>query len=113
MRTVIRFALLCGGLLLLLSALIVPTAETVPSAATVETAAAFDLMAMPPEQTADAGLHTAVKAKDSEPMQLFAPKAWEDGALPFPHRDANGRVLTHARYEKSVYQLFRMEVAAG
>ena len=28
-------------------------------------------------------------------------------------RDANGRILTAARYENSVYQVFRPEVAGG
>ena len=34
--------------------------------------------------------------------------------IPFSvSRDANGRILTSVRYENSVYQLFRAEVAGG
>lgn len=106
--------LMCAGLfLLLLSTLLVTPqdacAPCAPPAPPREYHAAF---APAPASAA----HTADAAQ--RPPQLRGVRQWAVCAaltavfVPAA-RDANGRVLTAARYENSVYQLFHPEVAGG
>ena len=113
MRKALYAVLLTGLFVLMLSALVVT-----PEAA--ETPAAVDLSAdfhaafrplvsaiLPDAADAPANRISASAALGMLPVFLLC--AAPLSAL----RDANGRVLSAVRYENSVYQLFRPEVAGG
>lgn len=112
MRKAVYALLLTGLFLLLLSALVVtpqPEAAPVPTPLAPMQAQAAVL----PQPAVD-----GCGAAQARPLDvraalvcLLAACAF---ALPRPtHRDSNGRVLCALRYENSVYQVFRPEVAGG
>ena len=116
MRKVLATALGTGLLLLLLSALVVampqdgvtpyrPEPPAAPPDAVLMAAAVPD-GAQPP-QTVGGGWCTRTGVRMDLPPQDIA-MGGPDG-----RRDANGRVLTAARYATSVYQVFRVEAAGG
>lgn len=107
------YAVLLGGLfLLMLSALVVtPQSGTEQAPAPMPPMRAQALML--PRLPADGCGAAQVRPPDLRVawIGLFAAFAL---ALPQPaHRDSNGRVLCAFRYENSVYQVFRPEVAGG
>lgn len=109
-RKAVYALLLTGLFLLLLSALVVtPQIEAAPAPlAPMQAQAAV----MPQPATDGCG---AVQARPLDVRAalvcLLAACAF---ALPrLAHRDSNGRVLCAHRYENSVYQVFRPEVAGG
>ena len=112
MRRAVYAAILTGLFLLLLSALVVsPETPAAPRALpeSEEHHAVFRplISAIVPEVSARAQEHPETRLiLCSIPLILcFMPLCVT--------RDANGRVLRAARYENSVYQLFRAEVAGG
>jgi hypothetical protein len=113
MRKALYAVLLTGLFVLMLSALVV-TPETAETPAAVDLSADFHAAFHPLVSVIlpDAAAVTATQNADSAifgalPVLLFC--AAPLSAL----RDANGRVLSAVRYENSVYQLFRPEVAGG
>lgn len=109
------WALLCTGIFLLLLSALVVTPET-PAAAVAAPAlpadfhAAFQPALLPP--AADAA--DAVLRQTETGVGMLCAFALAAIALPRPsHADANGRIITAVRYENSVYQVFRPEVAGG
>ncbi len=116
MRKALGVALGAGLLLLLLSALVVampqdgaaPRRPQPPSAPpdAVLTAAALPDGAQPP-QAVSGGWSARTGVRMDLPPQDIA-MGGPDG-----RRDANGRVITAARYAASVYQVFRAEAAGG
>lgn len=104
--------LLAGIFLLLLSALVVTPESSLPAAAELpaDVHAVFMPAALPAAADAAGQL---LRQPDWRVLLgvLFAPALL---LLPAPAtRDANGRIITAVRYENSVYQLFRPEVAGG
>ena len=109
------WAFLCTGIFLLMLSALVVTPET-PAAAGAVPVLPEDLHAVfrpavlpPPVDTADGGLRQAEIG-----MSLLC--AFLLAAVVLPRlcpTDANGRIITAVRYENSVYQLFRPEVAGG
>ena len=113
MRKALYAVLLTGLFVLMLSALVV-TPETAETPAAVDLTADFHAAFRPLVSAIlpDAAAAPANRMTDSAvfcvlPVLLFC--AAPLSAL----RDANGRVLSAVRYENSVYQLFRPEVAGG
>ena len=113
MRKALYAVLLTGLFVLMLSALVV-TPEAAETPAAVDLSADFHAVFRPLVSAIlpDAAAVTATQNADSAifgalPVLLFC--AAPLSAL----RDANGRVLSAVRYENSVYQLFRPEVAGG
>lgn len=116
MRRVLGTALCAGLFVLLLSALVVaapqegePPRRAEPPAMPVETAIAalVPVDARQAAQAAAGAQDTGAARPAALPAQAPLP-AGPDGG-----RDANGRVLTAARYAASVYQVFRAEAAGG
>ena len=113
MRRVLYAVLLTGLYCLLLSALVVTPENTQPQpdmAGSADFHAVFRplVSALVPDAAdvpANRSLHSPVYA--ALPVLLVC------AALLLRARDANGRVLSAVRYENSVYQLFRPEVAGG
>ena len=111
MRNVLFTLLFAGLFLLLLSALVVSAppdgAEPMPS---VPVNAAL----LPqPAQACEANGLSAMRPLLSHSLWLCAVLAVLCLPAASHNRDANGRVLTAVRYENSVYQVFRPEVAGG
>ena len=113
MRKTAMVILLGGLFLLMLSALVVTPEDAAPPAvpsAPGQYHAVFALPAQPPAPVS-AGL-TAHKAQTGlipSAAEAVVPEDWRSlGA-----RDSNGRVLRAARYENSVYEVFRPEIAGG
>ena len=112
MRKALYAVLLSALFLLLLSALVVPSeaAEPLPAGslpAHLHAAFCLPVPAVPPQgeqMPASGGLHL---------LPSMLPALFAGAILLFGVRDANGRVLSAVRYENSVYQLFRPEVAGG
>ena len=113
MRKALYAVLVTGLFVLMLSALVV-SPETAETPAAVDWSADFhavfrplvsailpDAAAVPSTQNADSAVLCM--------LPVFLLCAAPLSAL----RDANGRVLSAVRYENSVYQLFRPEVAGG
>ena len=111
MRKALMGVLLTGLFLLLLSALVVSPEETA------------EPMPLPPREYHAAFLPmTALNDAAAGQLQSPQPEAREAAAGVLLAAavcclccvcDSNGRVLTAARYENSVYQVFRPEVAGG
>lgn len=113
MRKALYAVLLTGLFVLMLSALVVtPETADVPAPAdlTADFRAVFRplVSAMVPD-TADVPSGRTDAAMAVCHLPVLTPCA----ALLSCARDANGRVLSAVRYENSVYQLFRPEVAGG
>lgn len=114
MRKVLLGLLLGGLFMLLLSALVVTPQQAVgtePPAEALPAQVQAVLMPAPvaPTNGADAA---PVRSQTARAFYLLALAAV--CLLPaFHSHDANGRVLTAKRYENSVYQVFRAEVAGG
>ena len=113
MRKAMGAVLLAGLFLLLLSALVVTPeapADSVPPALPENMHAVFAPALLPPvQQMAQAKLKTT---DEGEP--LLCALALAACALPCcAPADADGRIVTAVRYENSVYQVFRPEVAGG
>ena len=113
MRRVLLTLLLAGLFLLMLSALVV-TPETADAQPVMDTARDFHAIFQP---LISAILPGAADIPSSHPdLRLtlcLLPVLLLCAALLAGGHDANGHVLTAARYENSVYQLFRPEVAGG
>ena len=113
MRRALYTVLLAGLFLLMLSALVV-TPEAIPDPTPTRAPADFHAMFRPlvsailPEPAA-----APVSRADVRVMLTFLPVLTLCLAFFTGTRDANGRVLRDIRYENSVYQLFRPEVAGG
>ena len=113
MRRALYGILLAGLFLLMLSSLVVTpenAASELPSHMPADIHATFRplLSAMLPETTDAPVSRTAFR------LILSALPLLSLCAVPIAGvRDANGRVLCSLRYENSVYQLFRPEVAGG
>lgn len=113
MRTVIRFALISGLLLLILSTLVVSTDEEAVILEVPHTTG-LCVISMPPLVKAqDAQMQLPDRKGNCEQSLMVSVK--RDVIMPAAHayHDANGRILTAERYERSVYQLYHMETAAG
>ncbi len=111
MRKALYAVLVSGLFLLLLSALVVtPEAPEMPSEplpANLQAVFRPLVSAVLPEAA-------SVPAQPHVSVSLAALPVLMTGLLlPSGVRDANGRILTAIRYENSVYQLFRPEVAGG
>lgn len=113
MRRMVWAVLLSGLFLLMLSALVVTPDTAVP---TPQAPVAGDwqavfhplVSAILPDAAAEPRIAERTRMILS-PLPLF----WHFSAPPAAVSDANGRILTALRYENSVYQLFRPEVAGG
>jgi len=108
----VLFTLLFAGLfLLLLSALVVSVSpeglEPLPAAP------ANAVLVTQPVQAYEANGLSAMRPLSSYPLWLYAVLSVLCLPAVAHNRDANGRVLTAIRYENSVYQVFRPEVAGG
>jgi len=107
-------AILLGGLfLLMLSALVVTPEDAyapAPPPSPRQYHAVFALPAQPPAPVS-AGMtaHRAQPGLMPAASQTAAPADWHAQGT----RDSNGRVLSTARYENSVYEVFRAETAGG
>ena len=103
-------AMMC--LLLLLSALVVTpeTAETQPA---VDLAADFHAVFRPVVSAILPDAADAPTSQNSHSMIMRTLTVPLCTAMISCTRDANGRILRAVRYENSVYQLFRPEVAGG
>lgn len=113
MRTVIRFALISGLFLLILSTLVVSTDEAtvIPE---VPHKTEMCVISMPPLVKAqDAQLQLPDRKGNCEQSLMVSDK--RDVIVPAvrSYHDANGRIVTAGCYERSVYQLYRAETAAG
>lgn len=111
MRRAVWTVVFAGVFLLLLSTLVVtPEAAEPPDAPPIPTDLQFAPAALPPVQAAQEGLQRRADAGMAPPaVCALCARSLPRLAL----CDANGRVVTAARYEKCVYQLFRAEVAGG
>lgn len=113
MRKAMGAVLFAGLFLLLLSALVVTpeaSADSVPPAPPENMHAVFAPALLPVvQEMAQSRLKTA-----DESQPLLCALALAGCALPCcAPADANGRIVTAVRYENSVYQVFRPEVAGG
>lgn len=113
MRKALEAVLLAGLFLLLLSALVVTPETPAEAAAPVlpeQMHAVFAPAILPPvQETAQERLRAADVS-----MAVLCALALTACALPCrAPADANGRIVTASRYENSVYQVFRPEVAGG
>lgn len=113
MRKAFGVLLLGGLLLLLLSALVVTEADACLPEADVLPARTQPVLMMP--ASVAAAQQTDASVAPSTPVRALCLLALAGACcLPAFHaHDANGRVLTAGRYENSVYQVFRAEVAGG
>jgi len=113
MRRALYAVLLTSLFLLLMSALVV-TPETAQVQPAADLSADFHAVFRP---LVSAVLPDAADAPSSRASHSIAlctlPVLLLCTALVSCARDANGRVLSAVRYENSVYQLFRPEVAGG
>lgn len=113
MRRALYAVLLTGLFLLLLSALVV-TPDLPDAPASVRMPADFRAVFRP---VISAALPEAADALPARPdlrvILSVLPVLFMCAALFLGVRDANGHVLTAVRYENSVYQVFRPEVAGG
>lgn len=107
------YAVLWTGLFLLLLSTLVVTPEAASAADILPPSSAqFHAFTLPaaPEPTCGADHPSFVQSR------VFASSVsqkMEWAADPGAQHDSNGRVLTSVRYENSVYQVFRPEVAGG
>ena len=113
MRKVLGTMLLAGLFLLMLSALVVTPEDAMPPPP------------LPPVANVKAAFVPAVSVTGEWQAIACAPGSARQtpGAAVLPvltallpaagERDSNGRILRHGRYENSVYQVFRPEVAGG
>lgn len=108
------FAVLAAGLFLLLLSALVVTPEPMAAPSVMDFSADFHAVFRPlvsillPE--------TSDIPSSASGLRLFhclMPVLLLCSSLLTGVRDANGRILTAVRYENSVYQLFRPEVAGG
>lgn len=113
MRRVVYAVLLTGLFLLLLSALVV-TPETAEAQSTPDLSADFHAVFRPVVTAIlpEAAVAPVNRLSQAEALCLL-PVLPLCAALLSRACDANGRVLSAVRYENSVYQLFRPEVAGG
>ena len=113
MRRALTAVLLTGLFLLMLSALVV-TPELTEAQPAVNGTADFHAVFRPliSAMLPDAADVPAGRTSQSVPVCVFSVLLL-CAALVLCTRDANGRVLSAVRYENSVYQLFRPEVAGG
>lgn len=113
MRKALWTICLTGLFLLLLSALVVTPEDALPREPVppLPANAPVFVVAAPAPAALPADRETA----GTEMRFFFALLAvpFLAAANPAHKHDSNGRVLTSARYENSVYQLFRPEVAGG
>lgn len=113
MRRAMYAVLLAGLFVLMLSALVVPPENTdlqPPMRMPADFRAAFrPLVSAILPDAADA----PESRSDVRILLLVLPLPALCAVPPTGTRDANGRVLCAHRYENSVYQLFRPEVAGG
>ena len=113
MRRTLYAVLLAGLFLLMLSALVV-TPESVENQPPMRMPQDFHAIFRP---VISAILPEAADAPAGRPaVQMilgFLPLLCLCAVPPDGVRDANGRVLCALRYENSVYQLFRPEIAGG
>jgi len=111
MRKALGAVCLTGLFVLLLSALVVTPSDAVcsPPPPVADLHAAFLPMPPPAAPTVDEAI------RPLQPRMLLSALLTLASAalLLLPQCDSNGRVLTAARYENSVYHLFRPEVAGG
>lgn len=112
MRKVVYAVLLTGLFLLLLSALVV-TPQTEAAQAPAPLSPMQAQAAVLPQPAAD-----GCGAAQARPVEVRAALVCLLAACAFSlprlaHRDSNGRVIRALRYENSVYQVFRPEVAGG
>lgn len=113
MRRALYVVLLTGLFLLMLSALVVTPESREVSAAALppsDVRAVFRPLVsaiLPDAADAPSG------RSDMRPVLSLLPALLLCAVFLPGARDANGRVLTAVRYENSVYQLFRPEVAGG
>lgn len=108
----VLFTLLFAGLfLLLLSALVVSVSPEGLEPAI--RAPQIAVLVPQPVQAYEANGLSAMRPLSSYPLWLYAVLSVLCLPVVAHNRDANGRVLTAIRYENSVYQVFRPEVAGG
>jgi len=113
MRRALYAVLLTGLFLLMLSALVV-TPETADAQPAVDLSADFHAAFRPLVSAILPDAADAPAGRTSHSITLCTlPVLLLCAALISCVRDANGRVLSAVRYENSVYQLFRPEVAGG
>ena len=107
------YALLLSGLFLLLLSALVVTPQTEAAQAPAPLPPMQAQAAVLPQPAAD-----GCGAAQARPLDVRAALVCLLAACAFSlprlaHRDSNGRVLRAHRYENSVYQVFRPEVAGG
>ena len=112
MRKVWYAVLLTGLFLLMLSALVVTPEAPVP-AESPETRAVLDAEFRPMVSALLPAADAPHLPDDVKPAALTIAAVMICACLFTGLRDANGRIISAARYENSVYQLFRPEVAGG
>ncbi len=113
MRKAMYAVLLSGLFVLLLSALVVtPEAPAAPDVSDLR--ADFQAVFRPLVSAILPDAPAAPASRSAHSAALFALPVVLFCAAPLSAlRDANGHVLSAVRYEDSVYQLFRPEVAGG
>ena len=113
MRKVMYTVLITGLFLLLLSALVV-TPEVPEAVSLGEASTDFQAVFRPLQSVLLPSAADAPRCSPGAQLLAWAMPVYALFCLiPGLTRDANGRVLTAVRYENSVYQLFRPEVAGG
>ena len=113
MRRAVYAVLLTGLFLLMLSALVV-TPETAVSQPEIDLSADFHAVFQPLVSAILPDAADVPSSRSDLRLLPFALPVILLGAALFSGvHDANGRVLSAVRYENSVYQLFRPEVAGG
>ena len=112
MRKVWYAALLAGLFLLMLSALVVTPEAPVP-AEPVNSAAVLNAEFHPLVSALLPAAEAPHLPDDIKPAAITLTAAVVCACLFTGLRDANGRIVSASRYENSVYQLFRPEVAGG
>lgn len=113
MRKALGMILLAGLFLLLLSALVVTPEDALPMdpVPPLRDVQAVFVPAAPLAQTAQAASETPVFHLQA--LRLMAACLAAAALMALGKHDSNGRIVRHARYENSVYQVFRPEVAGG
>ena len=105
--------LLTGLFVLMLSTLVVTPEDAVPPSPVPLAPilhAVFLPMTEPPAPVTFPGVPEGAQAAFGTAMCAVVAAAWLTAP---PSSDSNGRVLRACRYENSVYQVFRPEVAGG
>lgn len=112
MRKALCAVLLTGLFVLLLSALVV-TPQTEADAAPAPLPPMQTQAVALPQPPADGCGMAQARPEDVRAALVCLPACCAFALPGLMHRDSNGRVLCALRYENSVYQVFRPEVAGG